>query len=340
MATTPQPNRKQAPAREESSLSKFLGKFQSASFGSDVLAGLTLAAVAIPECMGYTKIAGTPVVTGLYTILLPILAFALLGSSRHLVVGADSATAAILFSGLQNLAQPFSAHWLTLASASALLTAGFLFLAGVLRLGFLADFLSRTVLVGFLSGVGVSLLFGQLPDMLGVALSGHGLIAHLTEIVRSLPDLQWSTLGMALGVLAVILGCGRYAPRVPGSLLAVALAIAATWVFKLDEHGIATVGRVQAGLPVFGLPPVTLTEAESLFATSASMFLVIVAQSAATARSFAQQNREDLNEKPRFARPRSRERARRVLANLRGQRQPDQNGRRGGGRRPARRLHK
>ena len=297
MASTPPPHSIEPPVSNAASrVPAFLKVFRSASFGPDVLAGLTLAAVAIPECMGYTKIAGTPVVTGLYTILLPIVVFALLGSSRHLVVGADSATAAILFSGLQNLAQPFSAHWLAMASASALLTAGFLFLAGILRLGFLADFLSRTVLVGFLSGVGVSLLFGQLPVMLGVTLSGHGLIAHLAEIVRSLPHLQWTTLGMAIGVVAVILGCGRYAPRVPGSLLAVALAIAVTWVFKLEEHGIATVGRVQAGLPAFGLPHVSLAEVESLFATSASMFLVIVAQSAATARSFAQRDRENLNE--------------------------------------------
>ena len=274
----------------------FLKGFQQATFGPDVLAGLTLAAVAIPECMGYTKIAGTPVVTGLYTILLPILAFALLGSSRHLVVGADSATAAILFSGLQNLAQPFSSHWLALASASALLTAGFLFLAGFLRLGFLADFLSRTVLVGFLSGVGVSLLFGQLPDMLGVAVTGHGLIKHLLEIGRALPHLQWPTVTMALGVAAVILGCERYAPRLPASLLAVALAIAATWVFGLERYGLATVGRVQAGLPAFGLPKVSLAPAAHLSATAASMFLVIVAQSAATARSFAQKNRESLNE--------------------------------------------
>ncbi len=295
MATTQQPNGEQPPARKASLLSTFLGA-HAGSLGPELLAGLTLAAVAIPECMGYTKIAGTPVVTGLYTILLPILAFALLGSSRHLVVGADSATAAILFSGLQNLAQPFSAHWLALSGAAALLTACFLFLAGILRLGFLADFLSRTVLVGFLSGVGVSLLFGQLPDMLGVSLSGHGLVKHLSEIVHSLSHIHLPTVGMALGVLAVIVVCGRYAPRVPGSLLAVALAIAATWVFKLEEHGIATVGRVQAGLPSFGLPRVSLAQTGRLVATSASMFLVIVAQSAATARSFAQKHREDLNE--------------------------------------------
>ena len=296
MATPPPPAGQELPARKAVSPTAFLGRFRSASPGADVLAGLTLAAVAIPECMGYTKIAGTPVVTGLYTILLPILAFALLGSSRHLVVGADSATAAILFSGLQNLAQPFSAHWLALSSASALLTAGFLLLAGALRLGFLADFLSRTVLVGFLSGVGVSLLFGQLPDMLGVSISGHGLISHLLETVRALPHLHWATVWMALGVLAVIAACERLAPRVPGPLLAVALAILATWLFQLEQHGIATVGRVQAGLPVFSLPRVSLTQTKGLLTTSASMFLVIVAQSAATSRSFAQKHGEDFNE--------------------------------------------
>ncbi len=300
MASTPQADRKQPPVRKASLRPKFFGGFHFDSLGPDVLAGLTLAAVAIPECMGYTKIAGTPVVTGLYTILLPILAFALLGSSRHLVVGADSATAAILFSGLQNLAQPFSAHWLALSSASALLTAGFLFLAGILRLGFLADFLSRTVLVGFLSGVGVSLLFGQLPDMLGISVTSHGLIRHLIEIACALPQLQWATVWMALGVGAVIVACERFAPRVPGSLLAVALAITVTWIFKLDQHGIATVGRVQAGLPVFGLPHVSLAQAKGLLTTSASMFLVIVAQSAATSRSFAQKHREDLNENRDF----------------------------------------
>ena len=152
------------------------------------------------------------------------------------------------------------------------------------------------MLVGFLSGVGVSLLFGQLPDILGVALSGHGLIEHLSETIHSLPHLHLPTVGMALGVVAVIVACERFAPRVPGSLLAVALAILATWLFKLDQHGVATVGRVQAGLPSFGPPQVSWVQTEGLLAASASMFLVIVAQSAATSRSFAQQHREDLDE--------------------------------------------
>ena len=164
--------------------------YQRAWLGPDILAGITLAAISIPECMGYTKIAGTPVVTGLYTILLPLAAFALLGSSRHLVVGADSATAAILFAGLTGLARPDTPEWLALTSLAALLTAGCLFLASVCRLGFLADFLSRTVLVGFLSGVGVSLLVGQLPDMLGISVKGQGILSHLWSLVRALPHAQ------------------------------------------------------------------------------------------------------------------------------------------------------
>jgi len=277
-------------------LPESLRGYQKAWLTADLIAGLTLAAISIPECMGYTKIAGTPIVTGLYTILLPLAAFALLGSSRHLVVGADSATAAILFAGLLGMAQPYSAQWLTLASVAALMTAVFLLLASALRLGFLADFLSRTVLVGFLSGVGISLLAGQLPDMLGVSAPGGNFLRHLGNTVRALPQTRLPTLGMSLAVLAIMLLAERFARKVPGALLAVILAIAATWLFGLDQHGIAVVGRVQPGLPTLRLPHATLAEASRLLATSASMFLVIVAQSAATGRSFAQKYNEPLSE--------------------------------------------
>src|SRR5215475_2199157 len=131
----------------------------------DVIAGVTLAALAIPEVMGYTKIAGTPVITGLYTLLIPVIAFAVFGSSRHLVVGGDSATAAIMFAGIAALGiaglEPGTSEWLALASMSALLAAGFLVLARLARLGFLANFISRTVLVGFLTGVGIQVAMGQ-----------------------------------------------------------------------------------------------------------------------------------------------------------------------------------
>jgi len=272
-----------------------LSEYERAWLSCDLLAGFTLAAVAIPECMGYTKIVGTPVVTGLYTILLPLAGFALVGSSRHLVIGADSATAAILFAGLTGLAVPLTDHWVALTSAAALLTAACLGVATIFRLGFLADFLSRTVLVGFLSGVGLSLLIGQLPDMLGIA-AATGFPADVFAVVTEFRHAQWPTMTMAAAVIAVTWILDNIAKRVPGSLVAIAAAIASTWLFSLDRHGIAIVGHVQAGLPIVRLPTVTLHETMAILPTCASMFLVIVAQSAATARSFAQKHGEPLDE--------------------------------------------
>ncbi len=207
--------------------------YQPGWLRGDVVAGITLAAVAIPECMGYARIAGMQVVTGLYTILLPLAAFALFGSSRHLVVGADSATAAILYGGLIGLAQPLSPNWLELASATALLTAGLLLIARVLQLGFLANFLSRTVLVGFLSGVGITLLVKELPDVLGVPSQGGGVVAELLDTVGEASATQPATLALAVGVLLVIVLAERFAPRTPAALLAVGLAIVVTWALGL-----------------------------------------------------------------------------------------------------------
>ena len=156
----------------------------------DLMAGITLAALGIPEVMGYTKIIGTPVITGLYTILLPMLVFALFGSSRHLVVGADSATAAIVAAALAPLAVPYSSQYVALTSLVALEAGAMLLLARVLRAGFLADFLSRTVLVGFLTGVGVQVALGELPGMLGLEKEGHGVVGHLQFALQHLADIR------------------------------------------------------------------------------------------------------------------------------------------------------
>ena len=134
----------------------------------DVLAGITLAALAVPEVMGYTRISGTPVITGLFTILLPMALYAFFGSSRHLVVGADSATAAVLAAGLVGIAAVGSPEYVAYAGVLALMAAGMLIVARLVRLGFLADFLSRTVLIGFLTGVGIEVAIKQSPDMLEI----------------------------------------------------------------------------------------------------------------------------------------------------------------------------
>src|SRR5215468_2595936 len=163
--------------------------FDKARLGPDIMAGITLAALGIPEVMGYTKIIGTPVITGLYTLLLPVLVFALFGSSRHLVVSADSATAAIVAAGLTALSfVTYTPKYVALTSLVALAACGMLLLARIFKLGFLADFLSRTVLVGFLSGVGVQVALGELHGMLGIEKSGHGFIQQMLFTFQHVPD--------------------------------------------------------------------------------------------------------------------------------------------------------
>jgi MFS superfamily sulfate permease-like transporter len=201
---------------------------------ADVLAGVTLAALGVPEVLGYAKIAGMPLVTGLYTMLLPMAAFVVLGSSRHLVVAADSATAAIMAAALVPMAVAGSPRYVRLAGLAALLTGVMLLLARVIRLSFLANFLSRTVLVGFLTGVGVQVAAGQLPDMLGVTVSGSRTIPRLVSTVRALPRAHVADLAVAAGTIAVVLAIRAVTKRVPGPLLAVALAIA---VSRLVNRG-------------------------------------------------------------------------------------------------------
>ncbi len=253
----------------------------------DIVAGITLAALGIPEVMGYTKISGTPVVTGLYTLLLPVIAFALLGGSRHLVVAADSATAAILASMLVFIAPLGSAQYTGLTSLVALLVAGMLVLARVLRLGFLADFLSRSALIGFLTGVGIQVAAGELAGLLGLPKAGHGALGQLVADVTRLGDAHATTFGISAVVLAIIVGCARFAPRVPGALIAVTGAILASATLDLAAHGIATVGSVPNGLPALAVPPIDLGNLRQVLTCAASCFLVIIAQSAATARAYA-----------------------------------------------------
>ena len=265
----------------------------------DVLAGVTLAALALPEVLGYTKIAGTPVITGIYTMLLPMLLYGVFGCSRHLVVGADSATAAILAACLSGLSMVRgSAEWLAMAQVMALLAAGLLLLARLLRLGFLADFLSRTVLVGFLTGVGIQVAAGQLADMAGLPGARGGTAAKLLSLFAHASEINLPSLAVAAATLAVILGAHVISKKAPGALIAVAGAIFAASFFHLEQSGVKLLGSVPSGLPRFGLPPVawSWTLIQQLLPTAAALFVVILAQSAATSRAFAAIENERFDE--------------------------------------------
>jgi sulfate permease, SulP family len=262
----------------------------------DALAGFQLAAMNIPQALGYTKIAGMPVVTGFYTLLLPLLAFALFGSSRYLVVAADSATASILAGKLTTMAPVASARYVALASTVALLTGGFLLLARVLKLGFLADFLSQTVLTGFLTGVGFQVGIAVLSGVLGLEVRSNRTVGQLVAVFRGLHSIHLPTVAISAVVVTVVFAFSRFAPRVPGSLLVVAGAIAASATWDFAGHGIAIIGPVVGGLPHLGLPDVHWKDVLPLLGVSASCFVMVLAQSAATARFYAGRYQQYLDE--------------------------------------------
>ncbi|MBI1351002.1 MAG: STAS domain-containing protein [Actinomycetales bacterium] len=274
----------------------WLRSYQGSWLGRDIIAGATLAAVAIPECMGYTSIAQTPIVTGLYTIIFPTILFALLGSSRLLVVGADSATAALLAAGLGAAAitgaTPGSQEWLAYTSVIALMAGVLLIIARVFKLGFLGDFLSASVLIGFLTGVGVQVATGQIPDLLGIPKGSGNWFQQQWSWITHLADTHGPTLLYGLATILIIKGFERFLPKVPGAVVAVLLLIGVSTVLDSSANGVAVVGSVQGGLPPIGLPEgMTLTDITDNFAVllgiAFSCFILIIAQSAATSRSFA-----------------------------------------------------
>ena len=264
---------------------------------TELIAGFTLAALAIPEVMGYTKIAGTPVITGLYTMLIPMILFAIFGSSRHLVVSADSATAAMLAAGMVGIASTGSDEYVALAGVLALMAALFLILARVIGLGFMANFLSRTVLIGFLTGVGIQVAAGEISGIFGLHNSGHGTMDKLWQTLQQLGHINLYALGIALAVLVIIVGSRKISKKIPGALIAVIGAIILSWILDLETH-IEVLGSIPSGLPHIGLPDVAWSWElmTQLIPTAFAMFVVILTQSAATSRAYAARYNERFSE--------------------------------------------
>lgn len=258
---------------------------------SDLVAGATLAAVAIPEGLGYAKIAGMPPETGLYTCLLPVLAFALFASTRRLVIGADSATAAISAGAVGLLAVGDPEQFFALSCLLAIMSGVLLLLAGRLRLGFLSDFMSRSVLAGFLTGVGIQIAVGQLDGMLGVHATGDTTWQKFVSTVSAIPSASIPDTVIAIGVIVLILGLGKVAPKIPGPLLAVVGSIALAWALGWNQRrDVEMVGALPGGLPAFEIPTASLADLLALVPTALIILLVQVAQSVSTASAFAIQH--------------------------------------------------
>ena len=261
---------------------------------SEIVAGLTLAAIGIPEVIGYSTIAGMPVLTGILTMIIPIVLYAVFGASRHLVVGADSATAALLAAGLTPIAIPASSHYVALAGLLAVMTGGWLLLARVLKLGFIANFLSSTLLVGLLIGVGVSVSVSQLPTMLGLSLHAQGTLEVFFAVLAHLADLSTASLVVSVLCVVAMLATHRFR-RLPMPLLVLGLSMVLSANWSSATQHLKFLGLTHGHILQLSIPDVARSEWSGLVSLSLSLGLVILAQSAATGRSFAQKYDEDYN---------------------------------------------
>ncbi|HEY4745118.1 MAG TPA: SulP family inorganic anion transporter [Desulfuromonadaceae bacterium] len=264
---------------------EWLGSYPREWLGPDLVAGLTAAAVVIPQAMAYAAIAGLPLVAGLYTSLVMLVVYAALGTSRLLSVTTSSTIAILVANGLGSVVPGDDPAALMAASATlSLLVGGFLLLGGLLRLGAIANLISAPVLTGFKTGIGLVIMLGQVPKLLGIEITKTGFFRDIVSIIRHLPETSLPTLLLAAAMLALLLGLKHGAPKVPAPLVTVAVGIALAAFAGIEKAGISLVGTVQEGLPAFALPSLSL--AEELWPAALGIALMSFVETAAAGRAF------------------------------------------------------
>ena len=253
----------------------------------DAIAGATVWGLLVPESIAYAGLAGLSPQAGLYTLLVTLAAYAVLGTSRHLVAAATSAAAVLLASSVGGLSPPDASHYSADAAILVLFCGGLFLLAGLLRLGFVAQFLSRPVMEGFVFGLAVFVTVSQLPKLFGIKKGSGDTIAQFVHLIGHLGDTSASTLAVGAGALALLFAVEQMAPKIPGGLLALVLGILVSSVFSLSSHGVAIVGHVPSGLPTPGIPSVAGSDIAPLLAAAGGMVLVIFSESLGAADNFA-----------------------------------------------------
>jgi SulP family sulfate permease len=266
----------------------WLPRYDRALLRGDVLAGIAVAAMIVPKDLGYAEIAGVPVQNGLYAAAAGAIVYALFCTSRHISTGPSSSLAAVaggavLFTGVDG------ADAAELVAAITLVTGAFFLMLAILRLGWIARFLSRAVVTGFLAGAAVDVVIGELPKLTGTSASGDTAWGELASWVRSLGDVSWATVVVGAVALAMILALRFAAPRVPGALVLVVGGLLATWLVDLGAHGVALVGHVPRGLPAPVLPDVDVFTQHyaTILAAATGLLLIGFSQTAGDARAFA-----------------------------------------------------
>lgn len=275
--------------RHAPGLDQLLG-YQREWWRADLQAGLSVAAVALPISIAYAQLAGFSPIIGLYSTVLPMIAYALFGSSRQLIVGPDAATCAMLGATLMPLATPGSEEYQAYAMSLTLITGVLCIVASRFRLGFLADFLSRPILIGLLNGVAITILVGQSGKVLGIALRGSDTISQVLSLIAQLPRLHWPTALLSAGTFVLFFAIKAVWPRGPAALMALVGAVVATWTLKLTANGVAVVGALPAGLPPWVAPSLPHELFGTLFPAAGALVLITFSSGMLTARSFASKN--------------------------------------------------
>ncbi len=267
----------------------------------DLVAGLSVAAIAVPVGVAYAQLAGFNPAIGLYSSILPLFAYAIFGTSRQLIVGPDAATCALIGTAVAPLAGGDEHLYFSLSVALAFLTGILCIVARFVKLGTVADFLSKPILVGFLNGVAISIFLGQIGNVLGFPIQTHGIIPRLVEIGLKLAKIHPETLGVGLGTSLILWLLPKMLPRAPAAFIAMVMAAMATKLLGLDLRGVATVGHVPAGLPALRLPFFPAHLLPQLLADAAGLALVTFSSMMLTAHSFASKNRYEIDSDQEFA---------------------------------------
>lgn len=266
----------------------------------DVLGGITVAAYLVPQVMAYAVVAGLPPVTGLWAATGSLLVYAVLGSSRRLSIGPESTTALMTASAVGAMTAGDPDRYAETAAALAIAVAMVCLLGRLARLGFLADLLSRPVLVGYMAGIAVLMVVSQLGKMTGMRVEGDTPLTESAYVLQHLGDVRLPPLVMALGVMVALLVAQRFRPHWPSPLLAMLLAALATWAFDLEHHGITTVGSIPRGIPVPGLPDVQVDQLLELALPAIGVAVVGYSDNVLTARAFGAKHRERIDANQEF----------------------------------------
>lgn len=254
---------------------------------SDAVAGLTLAAVILPIGMAYGQLAGLPPVAGVYASMLPLVAYAIFGSSRLLIVGPDASSAALVAAAVIPLAGGSPVRYAGLAALLAVETGLICLAAGIARLGFIASFLSQPVLVGYMNGLALTVIASQLPATLGIHVTSSGFFDQVGQLIANIGQTHVLTLCVSIGILVIIVTLRRFAPALPGPLVAVAVATIAVVVWHLDVRGVHTIGAITPGLPALTLPHAPLSDTLHLLGDALGIALLTFSDTILNARSFA-----------------------------------------------------